>query len=219
MWLFQRSRRGSAASFAPNLCSSVLFILNQMMAPALRYERRGRCAKPVVGLVRRVFCPLSALILMWAAVLPSNTFAAGGFPAWLPTQPSKESLPNVPPLSPAAIDAARADEQLQIGYRLMTDRQHGSDGARDFRAAAVFGNPIAEAVNCALDWQSQDDMAEMAALLTDCHAAAERGYAPAQLILGLVLEGPGPQAKAEEAVHWLRLAAMQGDAMARGIAW
>ncbi|HEX9449023.1 MAG TPA: hypothetical protein VF920_13630, partial [Dongiaceae bacterium] len=47
-----------------------------------------------------------------------------------------------------------------------------------------------------------------------CRAAAERGYAPGQLLMALLLRDSQDASSKGEYLHWLHLAAAQGDAMA-----
>jgi TPR repeat protein len=134
-----------------------------------------------------------------------------------PQKDMVEVIPDRPALGAVAIAAARQDPQLQYGFaRSIGDPEYWADSLIAFQAAAHDNNPVAATASCALIWQRQKDPAALERALDWCRSAATQGYGPAQLLLALIEhdELSGLE-RDQDALHWLRLAADQGDILAR----
>lgn len=157
-----------------------------------------------------------ALIFLGLRVLAPQATAEDQFLHNLPPKPDFDNWSDVKPMSSAVISEARTHSDLDLSVRYLS---HGGavedDIVSAIQARAKADNPIALTASCFIRWQRNDHIVTFTSTMDSCRAAAEHGYGPAELLLGVMLRDPGQPQRAQESEHWLRLAAEQHEPLAR----
>jgi TPR repeat protein len=124
----------------------------------------------------------------------------------------RSGVPDVPPISSTALQAALQEPAVAQAMVLKRELGHKKQAASLFKQAADRGNPVAQAELGRMHAIGLGAGAELDAVAAVAlfKQAANQGYAPAEVALGQAYRtGAGISEDAVLAAHWYRLAAAQ----------